>query len=102
VSSMRAQQSFVSELGARFSVGVGCPSFGGQRTDRGGSSRLRTGLVSKLEPSRPGLAESNQLRATAGVAVLGKESQPGHGRRTESAGGETTLQGRAQLEVPNA
>jgi hypothetical protein len=30
---------------ARFSVGVGCPSFGGQRTVRGDSSRLLAGLV---------------------------------------------------------
>jgi hypothetical protein len=33
------------EQRALFSVGVGCPSFGGQRTVRGDSSRLLVGLV---------------------------------------------------------
>jgi hypothetical protein len=39
-SPMRALQSFVSESGVCSSVGLGCPSFGGQRTDSGSSSRL--------------------------------------------------------------
>ena len=51
---MRAQASFVSGHGARFSVGLGCPSFGGQRTGRGGSTRLRASLVTGLMPSLSG------------------------------------------------
>ena len=51
---MRALLSFVNESGARFSVGMGCPSFGGQRTDSGGSSRLRAALVTGLMPSLSG------------------------------------------------
>ena len=51
---MKAQQSFESESGARFSVGVGCPSFGGQRTDDGGSSRPRASLGTGLKPSLSG------------------------------------------------
>jgi hypothetical protein len=50
---MRAQQSFVSESSARFSVGVGCPSFGGQRPDCGGSSRLLAGVVTELSAQPP-------------------------------------------------
>jgi hypothetical protein len=38
---------------ARFSVGVGCPSFGGQRTDRGGPIRLLACLVTSLKPLLP-------------------------------------------------
>jgi hypothetical protein len=50
---MRAQQFFGSENRACFSVGVGCPSFGGQRTDRGGSSRLLAAVVTELNPQLP-------------------------------------------------
>jgi hypothetical protein len=52
-SPMRAQQSFASERGACFGVGVGCPSFGGQRTDRGGSSRLLAAVATELNPQLP-------------------------------------------------
>ena len=72
---MRAQQSFVSESGARFSVGVGCLSFGGQRPDRGGLSRLRARVVTGLKPLRHAeqagcLALNSRLEATSRVAVL--------------------------------
>jgi hypothetical protein len=60
---MKTQPYFESESCAGFSVGVGCPSFGGQGTDRGGSSRLRTGLVTGLKAQRPGLAAKSQLEA---------------------------------------
>jgi hypothetical protein len=53
LSPMRAQQSFVSESGARFSVGMGCPSFGGQRADRDGSNRLLAAVVTELNPQLP-------------------------------------------------
>jgi hypothetical protein len=71
---MRAQPYFESESSAGFSVGVGCPSFGGQRTDRGGSIRLRAGLVTGLKAPRPDLAANSQLEASSGVAVLGESS----------------------------
>jgi hypothetical protein len=71
---MKAQPYFESESSAAFSVGVGCPSFGGQRTGRGGSSRLRSGLVTGLRAPRPGLAVTSQLGASSGVAVLGESS----------------------------
>ena len=66
---MRAQQSFVSESGARFSVGVGCPSFGGQRAVRGGSSRHLAAVVTELNlqlPADPagGMALNSPLEAT--------------------------------------
>ena len=48
---MEAELSFASESDARFSVGLGCPSFGCQSTDRGGSIRLRASLVTGLRPS---------------------------------------------------
>jgi hypothetical protein len=53
-SLMEARLFIVSESRARFSVSAGCPSFGGQRTDRGGSTRLRASLVTGLRPSLPG------------------------------------------------
>jgi hypothetical protein len=71
---MRAQPYIESESSAGFSVGVGCPSFGGQRTGRGGSSRPRAGLVTGLKAPRPGLAVKSQLEASSGVAVLGESS----------------------------
>ena len=43
------------ERRARFSVGVGCPSFGGQRTVGGGSGRLPAGVVTIFKPMRSGL-----------------------------------------------
>ena len=72
---MRAQPYFESESSAGFSVGVGCPSFGGQRTDRGGSRRLRTKVVTGLKPQRPaeragGLALNSRVEAVSRVAVL--------------------------------
>ena len=66
---MKAQQSFESESGARFSVGVGCPSFGGQRTDGGGSSRLRASLGTGLKPSLSG-SRLVGLRQAQSSAVL--------------------------------
>jgi hypothetical protein len=36
---------------ACFSVGMSCPSFGGQRKVSGGSIRLLPGLATSLEPS---------------------------------------------------
>jgi hypothetical protein len=71
---MRAQPYFESESSASFSVGVGCPSFGGQRTDRIGSRRLRAGLVTGSKAARPALASKSQLEASSGVAVLGESS----------------------------
>lgn len=49
------------------SVGVGCPSFGGQRTDGARFSDLRAGLVAASNPSRPG--------KRVGVFFLGLNSQ---------------------------
>jgi hypothetical protein len=66
------------EKRADFSVGVGCPSFGGQRTVRGASNRLRASLVTDVKPSLPAqrvrsaIALGNQLVASSGVAVLGE------------------------------
>jgi hypothetical protein len=71
---MRAQPYFESESRAGFSVGVGCPSFGGQRTGCGGSGRLRAGLVTGLKAPRPGSAAKSRLEASSGVAVLGENS----------------------------
>jgi hypothetical protein len=42
------------ERRARFSVGVGCPSYGGQRTDCGDSGRLLASLVTSLKSSLSG------------------------------------------------
>jgi len=50
-----------------FSVGVGCPSFGGQRTGGARSSDLRAGLVTASNPSRSG--------KRMGVFILGLNSQ---------------------------
>ena len=66
---------FQSERRACFSVGVGCPSFGGQRADRGGSTRLRANVVTGLKPQQPaeragGLALRSQPEASSRVAVL--------------------------------
>jgi hypothetical protein len=41
------------ERHALFSVGVGCPSYGGQRTVRGDLSRLLFGLVTGQQPWLP-------------------------------------------------
>jgi hypothetical protein len=71
---MRTQPYFESARSAGFSVGVGCPSFGGQRTAHGDSSRLRAGLVTGSKAPRPGLAAKSQLDASSGVAVLGESS----------------------------
>jgi len=49
------------------SVGVGCPSFGGQRTGRARFSGHRAGLVTASNPSRP--------RKRVGVFFLGLNSQ---------------------------
>jgi hypothetical protein len=73
-SSMRAQSYFESESSAGFSVGVGCPSFGGQRTGCGGSGRLRAGLVTGLKAPQPALVSRSQLEASSGVAVHGESS----------------------------
>jgi hypothetical protein len=75
---MRAQAYFESESSAGLSVGVGCPSFGGQRTVRGHSDRLRASLVTDSKPSlntertRAGMPLSSQLEASSRVAVLGE------------------------------
>jgi hypothetical protein len=50
-----------------FSVGLGCPSFGGQRTDRGDSIRLLAGLVMSLKPSLP----ARSSHAWLGLKQLG-------------------------------
>jgi hypothetical protein len=71
---MRAQPYVESDSSAGFRVGVGCPSFGGQRTDHGGSSRLRAGFVTGLKTPRPCLAAKSQLEASSGVAGLGESS----------------------------
>jgi hypothetical protein len=68
-SAMRALPSFVSDNSARFSVGVGCPSFGGQRTNGGGSSRLRASLGTGLKPSLSGSCLVG-LRQALSSAVL--------------------------------
>jgi hypothetical protein len=41
------------ERRARFSVGLGCPSFGGQRAGRSCSSRLLASVVTDLNPPLP-------------------------------------------------
>jgi hypothetical protein len=71
---MRAQPYFESESSAGFSVGVGCPSFGGQRTSRGGSSRPRAAVVTRFKAPRPDRATKSQLGASSGVSVLGESS----------------------------
>jgi hypothetical protein len=77
---MRAQPYFESENSAGFSVGVGCPSFGGQRTVGSGSIRLYASLVTDSKRSlpakqgRPGTASNSQAEATSRVAVLGDDS----------------------------
>jgi hypothetical protein len=76
---MRAQRYFESESSARFSVGVGCPSFGGQRAVGSGSSRLHTGAVTDLKRSLPAkqgrisTALNSQTEARSRVAVLGED-----------------------------
>jgi hypothetical protein len=72
---MRAQPYFERARTAGFGVRVGCPSFGGLRTDRGGSSRLRAGLVTGLSARRPDRAAKSQLEASSGVTVLGESSR---------------------------
>jgi hypothetical protein len=75
---MRAQPYFESESSAGFSVGVGCPSFGGQRTVGSSSSRLHASLVTGLRRSLPanqgklGTASKSQTEASFRVAVLGE------------------------------
>ena len=71
---MRTQPYFESASSAGFSVGVGCPPFGGQRTGCGVSGRLRAGLVTGLKAPRPALVAKSQLEASAGVVVLGESS----------------------------
>jgi hypothetical protein len=77
---MRAQPYFERESGAGFSVGVGCPSFGGQRTVGSGSIRLHASLATSLKRSlpakqgRPGTASNSQTEASSRVAVLGDDS----------------------------
>jgi hypothetical protein len=76
---MRAQTYLESKSSAGFSVGVGCPSFGGQRTVGSGSIRLYASLVTDLKRSRPakqgrsGTASNNQTEASSRVAVLGED-----------------------------
>jgi hypothetical protein len=76
---MRAPQYFESENSAGFSVGVGCPSFGGQRTVASDSIRLHATLVTDLKRSmpakqgRPGTASNSQTEASSRVAVLGED-----------------------------
>ena len=66
---MEAKPSFGSENGARFGVGMGCPSFGGQRTGSSCSSRLRASLVTGLLPSLSGNRLVG-LRRTPSSALL--------------------------------
>jgi hypothetical protein len=76
---MRARPYFESERSARFGVGVGCPSFGGQRTVGSGSSRLHATLLTDFKRSmpamqgRPGTASNSQTEAGSRVAVLGED-----------------------------
>jgi hypothetical protein len=71
------------ERRARFSVSLGCPSFGGQRTGNGHSSRLLASLVTDLTPSLSGKRAVGLLRfpssvvlcenlCTASLAALGR------------------------------
>jgi hypothetical protein len=71
---MRAQPYHESESSAGFNVGVGCPSFDGQRTGCGGSGRLRAGLVTGLKAPQSALVAKSQREASSGVAVLGENS----------------------------
>jgi hypothetical protein len=61
------------EMRARFSVGLGCPSFGGQRAGRGCPSRVRGKLVTGLTPSLPGKRPVG-LRPVPSSAVLARIS----------------------------
>jgi hypothetical protein len=102
-SPMKALQSFVSESGARFSVGVGCPSFGGQRTDRGDSSRLRASVVTGLKPLRHaeqagGLALNSRLEATFKRRGTLWGLCPGKVVAPDRPMGETSLQGWPNLK----
>jgi hypothetical protein len=65
------------ERHARFSVGLGCPSFGGQRADRGGASRLLASLVaskrSSLFAKRPRRVPAHSIvGSTARVSVISR------------------------------
>ena len=102
---MRAQPYFESESSAGFCVGVGCPSFGGQRTDRGGSSRLRTKVVTGLKPQRPaeragGLALNSRVEAVSRVAVLCEGLCPVRVVALGLPGGENAVQGWPYLKFP--
>ena len=73
------------ERRARFSVGVGCPSFGGQRTVRGGSDRLLANVVTISSPMRPGklLAGLRQRSSSAYFARICHASVAEFGRRVQ-------------------
>jgi len=60
------------------SVGVGCPSFGGQRTDRARFSGPRAKLVTASNPSRPG--------KRVGVFFWGLNSQTAKSRAFATVG----------------
>ena len=100
---MRAQPYFESESSAGFSAGVGCPSFGGQRTDRGDSSRLRARVVTGLKPLRHtkqagGLASNRQLEVSPNLEVRCKGLCLGEAVAPDQPMGEFALQGWPNLK----
>ena len=87
-----------------FSVGLGCPSFGGQRTDSGGASRLPAKLVTGQNRQLPAEREevlsvairiqTAGLAAEANVGVPFWRSLPRRGRRAEPTWKDTSSQAR--------
>jgi hypothetical protein len=68
------------ESRARFSVGLGCPSFGGQRALCNGSVRLRASLVTDLKPPLPEQAPGRHSPSSILGGTL-RESLRYHGYR---------------------
>jgi hypothetical protein len=100
---MRAQPYFKSESSAGFSVGVGCPSFGGQRSDRGGSSRLRAKVVTGLKPllhteQAGGLASNSRLEAGSNLEYGVRVYAWGEVVAPDQPTGEIALQGWPNLK----
>jgi hypothetical protein len=65
---------------ARFSVGLGCPSYGGQRTDCGASGRLLASLVTGLRSSLSGkrLVGHIKLYRQPYFAKISSDRAPSH------------------------
>jgi len=100
---MRAQPYFESQSSAGFIVGVGCPSFGGQRTDRGGSSRLLAAVVTALKPLRHaepagGFALNSQLEASSAKKYFVRFSAVGRVVALGQPMGEAALKGLPNLK----